>query len=147
MARDWAVAIRRRICLSSAPRRSGGSGSGARARAIGALAADQLGLTPSGSSRRRQPRRGLLLRAVEPRTVAARSGEQRGRRLRPRLFAYRLRRDYVHGSDEEEAVMAQTFAIREAEARVRFRREEANTVRQSTRRPAGRPASARSSSK
>jgi hypothetical protein len=38
--------------------------------------------------------------------------------------------DYVHGSDEEEAVMAQTFAISEAEARVRFRREEANTVRQ-----------------
>jgi hypothetical protein len=38
--------------------------------------------------------------------------------------------DYVHGSDEEEAVMAQTFAISEAEARARFRREEADAVRQ-----------------
>jgi hypothetical protein len=38
--------------------------------------------------------------------------------------------DYVHGSDEEEAVLAQTKAISEAEARARFRREEADAVRQ-----------------
>jgi hypothetical protein len=38
--------------------------------------------------------------------------------------------DYVHGSDEEEAVLAQTMAVSEAEARARFRREEADTVRQ-----------------
>jgi hypothetical protein len=38
--------------------------------------------------------------------------------------------DYVHDSDEEEAVMAQTFAISEAEARARFHREEADAVRQ-----------------
>jgi hypothetical protein len=38
--------------------------------------------------------------------------------------------DYVHGSDEEDAVMAQTIAISEAEARARFRREEADAVRQ-----------------
>ncbi|KAK1668735.1 hypothetical protein QYE76_056894 [Lolium multiflorum] len=38
--------------------------------------------------------------------------------------------DYVHGSDEEEAVMAHTFTISEAEARARFRREEADAVRQ-----------------
>ncbi|KAK1663970.1 hypothetical protein QYE76_052129 [Lolium multiflorum] len=37
--------------------------------------------------------------------------------------------DYVHVSDEEEAVMAQTFAISAAEARARFRWEEADTVR------------------
>jgi hypothetical protein len=38
--------------------------------------------------------------------------------------------DYVHGSDEEEAVLAQTKAVSEAEARARFRREEADAVRQ-----------------
>jgi hypothetical protein len=40
--------------------------------------------------------------------------------------------DYVHGSDsdEEEAVLAQMKAISEAEAHARFRREEADTVRQ-----------------
>jgi hypothetical protein len=38
--------------------------------------------------------------------------------------------DYVHNSDEEESVMAQTFAISAAEARERFRREEADAVRQ-----------------
>jgi hypothetical protein len=37
--------------------------------------------------------------------------------------------DYVHGSDEEDAVLAQTKAISEAEARQRFRREEAEAVR------------------
>jgi hypothetical protein len=36
--------------------------------------------------------------------------------------------DYVHGSDEEEAVLAQTKAVSEAEARARFRREEADAV-------------------
>jgi hypothetical protein len=44
--------------------------------------------------------------------------------------------DYVHGSDEEEAVLAQTKAISEAEARARFRREEADARYESTRRPA-----------
>jgi hypothetical protein len=38
--------------------------------------------------------------------------------------------DYVHGSDEEEAVLAQAKAINDAEARQRFRREEADAVRQ-----------------
>jgi hypothetical protein len=38
--------------------------------------------------------------------------------------------DYVHGSDEEEAVLAQTKAVSEAEARARFRREEADAVRE-----------------
>jgi hypothetical protein len=38
--------------------------------------------------------------------------------------------DYVHGSDEEEAVLAQAKAISDAEARQRFRREEADAVRQ-----------------
>jgi hypothetical protein len=42
----------------------------------------------------------------------------------PTIFAG----DYVHGSDEEEAVLAQTMAVSEAEARVRFRREEADAV-------------------
>jgi hypothetical protein len=50
-------------------------------------------------------------------------------------------KDYAHGIDEEEAVLAQTKAVSEAEARARFRREEsARSV--NTRRPAGRPASA-----
>jgi hypothetical protein len=34
------------------------------------------------------------------------------------------------GNDEEEAVLAQTKAVSEAEARERFRREEADAVRQ-----------------
>jgi hypothetical protein len=38
--------------------------------------------------------------------------------------------DYVHGSDEEEAVLAQTKAVSAVEARARFRREEADAVRQ-----------------
>jgi hypothetical protein len=38
--------------------------------------------------------------------------------------------DYVHDSDEEEAVLAQAKAISDAEARQRFRREEADAVRQ-----------------
>jgi hypothetical protein len=35
----------------------------------------------------------------------------------------------AHNSDEEEAVVAQRMAISEAEARARFRREEADAVR------------------
>nr|XP_051211956.1 uncharacterized protein LOC127329488 [Lolium perenne] len=38
--------------------------------------------------------------------------------------------DYVHGSDEEDAAVAQVAAISAAEARARFRREEADAVRQ-----------------
>lgn len=38
--------------------------------------------------------------------------------------------DYMHGSDEEDAVVAQVAAISAAEARARFRWEEADAVRQ-----------------
>jgi hypothetical protein len=38
--------------------------------------------------------------------------------------------DYVHDSDEEEAMLAQVEAISEAESHARFCREEADAVRQ-----------------
>jgi hypothetical protein len=38
--------------------------------------------------------------------------------------------DYMHGSDEEDVVVAQVAAISEAEARTRFCQEEADAVRQ-----------------
>nr|XP_051211619.1 uncharacterized protein LOC127329117 [Lolium perenne] len=38
--------------------------------------------------------------------------------------------DYVHDDDEEEAVVAQVAAVSAAEARARWRREEADAVRQ-----------------
>lgn len=92
---------------------------------------DQLGLTPPGKLARygnqaessssgqssHAPRLPVALSVEEDELIPARS---------PTFSAG----DYVHGSDEEEAVMAQTFAISEAEARARFRREEADGVRQ-----------------
>jgi hypothetical protein len=38
--------------------------------------------------------------------------------------------DYVHGSDEEDAIIAQVAAITEAEARASWHREEVDAVRQ-----------------
>jgi hypothetical protein len=39
-------------------------------------------------------------------------------------------RDYVHGFDEEDAVVTQMEAVSVVEARARFRREEADAARQ-----------------
>ncbi|KAK1667759.1 hypothetical protein QYE76_055918 [Lolium multiflorum] len=57
--------------------------------------------------------------------------------------------DYVHGSDEEDAVLAQTKAISTTEARARSagRRQMPSAKCASTRRPVGRSASAASSSR
>ncbi|KAK1691811.1 hypothetical protein QYE76_008508 [Lolium multiflorum] len=120
-ARDWAAGTRRRVPPCSAPTRKARSGSSRRERTSAAPSGGR-GLTPQGK----------LARYGNDGEGSSSGGSSRAPPLQSEdveLVPSGLD-DYVHDSDEEEAVLAQVEAISEAESHSRFYREEADAVRQ-----------------